>query len=82
MEAIVCGGRGRSGAIALMSRGVQLSSLASFDLPPPRPSSRFGIPPLLPAAMAGEEEEEEERRGRGGGGGEGAAGEQRRRGIS
>ena len=46
-------------AIALMSRGVQLSSLASFDLPPTGPL-HASASPLLPAWRGGGEEEEQE----------------------
>ena len=33
MQAVLCGGRGKSGCLARLSRGVQLASLAAFDLP-------------------------------------------------
>ena len=33
-EVLLCGGRGRSGALALLSRGIHVTSVAAFDLPP------------------------------------------------
>lgn len=33
-EALLCGGRGRSGSITHVSRGIVLQSLAAFDVPP------------------------------------------------
>ena len=33
-EVLLCGGRGRSGALTLLGRGIHVTSVAAFDLPP------------------------------------------------
>ena len=61
-EALLCGGRGRSGSLTHMSRGIPLLSLAAFELPPCDAIFSLTLAVTVASAEASEAPSQEERR--------------------